>query len=145
MRIIGIGSEIVECPRIGRMLQRHGESFLHRVYTEQEIRLCQSKHHPTEQFASLWVAKEAIFRAIGSGSPSNRRWVELEVRPRSDGRAQVYVRGMVKEIIRTRRVAEILVSAAHCRGYALAHAIALGVDTPEIAKTPSPPPATGTL
>ena len=143
MRIIGVGSEIVECPRIGRMLQRHGESFLNRVYTEQEIRHCQSKHHPTEQFASLWAAKEAIFRAIGSNRGPTRRWVELEVRPRADGRMEVYVRGMVKEIVRTRRIVEILVSMSHCRGYALAHAIAMGMEAPSETAPPSRPVDTG--
>src|SRR5262245_57307194 len=43
MQIVGIGTDIVECPRIGRMIEQHGELFLRRVYTEWEIRYCQAR------------------------------------------------------------------------------------------------------
>ena len=41
MDIVGIGTDIVECLRIGRMIEQHGEMFLTRVYTSREIRYCQ--------------------------------------------------------------------------------------------------------
>ncbi len=42
MEIVGIGTDIVECLRVGRMIEQHGEQFLLRVYTEREVRYCQS-------------------------------------------------------------------------------------------------------
>src|SRR5438045_1636398 len=45
MEILGIGTDIIECPRIGKMIEQHGELFLRRVYTEREIRYCQSRKH----------------------------------------------------------------------------------------------------
>ncbi|MDE2508311.1 MAG: 4'-phosphopantetheinyl transferase superfamily protein, partial [Planctomycetota bacterium] len=56
MEILGIGTDIVECPRIGKMVEQHGELFLRRVYTEREIRYCQAKKHATEHFAGRWAA-----------------------------------------------------------------------------------------
>ena len=49
------------------MVENHGELFLRRVYTDREIRFCQSRRHAIEHFAGLWAAKEAILKALGSG------------------------------------------------------------------------------
>ena len=46
MEIVGIGTDIVECLRIGRMIEQHGELFLSRVYTDREIRYCQGASMP---------------------------------------------------------------------------------------------------
>ena len=67
MEILGIGTDIVECPRIGKMIEQHGELFLRRVYCEREIRYCQARKHAIEHFAGRWAAKEAILKAIGTG------------------------------------------------------------------------------
>ena len=67
MEILGIGTDIVECLRIGRMIEQHGEIFLRRVYTEREIRYCQERKHAIEHFAGRWAAKEAILKCLGSG------------------------------------------------------------------------------
>ena len=65
MEILGIGTDIIECPRIGKMIEQHGELFLRRVYTEREIRYCQARKHAIEHFAGRWAAKEAILKALG--------------------------------------------------------------------------------
>ena len=67
MDIVGIGTDIVECLRIGRMIEQHGEVFLTRVYTEREIHYCQARKNATEHFAGRWAAKEAILKCLGSG------------------------------------------------------------------------------
>ncbi len=67
MDIVGIGTDIVECLRIGRMIEQHGELFLTRVYTEREIRYCQARKNATEHFAGRWAAKEAILKCLGTG------------------------------------------------------------------------------
>ena len=67
MDIVGIGTDIVECLRIGRMIEQHGELFLTRVYTEREIRYCQERKRAVEHFAGRWAAKEAVLKALGVG------------------------------------------------------------------------------
>ena len=67
MDIIGIGTDITECLRIARMIERHGELFLNRVYTPTEIRYCQSRKQATQHFTGRWCAKEAVLKALGTG------------------------------------------------------------------------------
>ncbi len=88
MTIIGIGTDIIECPRIGRMIEQHGELFLRRVYTEREIRYCQARKHAIEHFAGRWAAKEAILKAIGTGWTRGIAWTDLEVRNQPGGAPQ---------------------------------------------------------
>ena len=126
MDILGIGTDIVECPRIGKMIEQHGELFLRRVYTEREIRHCQARKHAIEHFAGRWAAKEAILKAIGTGWSRGIAWVDLEVRNMSSGEPKVLVRGGAKEAAVQRGIRDILISISHCRTYATAYALALG-------------------
>jgi holo-[acyl-carrier protein] synthase len=125
MEILGIGTDIIECPRIGKMIEQHGELFLRRIYTDREIRYCQARKHAIEHFAGRWAAKEAILKAMGTGRSHGIAWTNIEVRNDSDGRPQVMVCGAAREIARERGIGEILVSISHCRTYATAYALAL--------------------
>jgi holo-[acyl-carrier protein] synthase len=129
MEILGIGTDIVECPRIGKMIEQHGELFLRRVYTVREIRYCQSRKHAIEHFAGRWAAKEAILKAMGTGRSQGIIWTSIEVRNGQNGRPQVMVCGAAREIASQRGIGEILVSISHCRTYATAYALALGKTT----------------
>lgn len=129
MVILGIGTEIIECPRIGRMIEQHGELFLRRVYTEREIRFCQSRKHAIEHFAGHWAAKEAILKAMGSGWSRRVAWTDLEVRNSPSGEPRVHVHGAARELALRRGIGDILLSISHCRTYATAYALAVGPDT----------------
>jgi holo-[acyl-carrier protein] synthase len=125
MQIYGIGIDIVECVRIRRMIERHGELFLRRVYTEREILYCQAKKRATEHFAGRWAAKEAIFKCLGTGWRKGMCWTDLEIRHDPNGQPNVYVAGAVRERMIACRISDILVSISHCRDYATAQAIAV--------------------
>ncbi len=125
MEILGIGTDIIECPRIGKMVENHGELFLRRVYTEREIRYCQSRKHAIEHFAGLWAAKEAILKALGTGWSRGVTWTDIEVRQTRQGQARVLVCGVAKEEAIRRGVGDILISISHCRTYATAYAMAV--------------------
>jgi holo-[acyl-carrier protein] synthase len=124
MEIAGIGTDIVECLRIGRMIEQHGELFLNRVFTAREVRFCQSRKRATEHFAALWAAKEAILKALGAGGRREPIWTEIEVRPEPGGRARVILSGGIKDFARAQHAGDILLSMAHCRAYATAYALA---------------------
>jgi holo-[acyl-carrier protein] synthase len=127
MEIIGIGTDIVECVRIGQMIEKHGELFLTRVYTAREIRYCQSKKHATEHFAGRWAAKEAILKCLGTGWQKGLGWTDLEIRNEPDGGPKVYLGGAAKERAKKLRVSDILLTISHCRAYATATALALSL------------------
>jgi holo-[acyl-carrier protein] synthase len=125
MRILSIGTDIVECLRIGRMIERHGEAFLRRVYTDREIRHCRSRKHVTEHFAGCWAAKEAILRCLGATERKGLLWTDIEVRHPPGAGPTVYMCGSAKERAVELGVGDILLSIAHCRAYATATAIAV--------------------
>jgi holo-[acyl-carrier protein] synthase len=130
MEIFGIGTDIIECPRIGKMIEQHGELFLRRVYTEREIRYCQARKHAIEHFAGRWAAKEAIMKAMGTGWSRGIAWTDLEVRNEVGGQPRVLVCGGAKEVAVQKGIGDILLSISHCRTYATAYALALAVARP---------------
>jgi holo-[acyl-carrier protein] synthase len=142
MEIVGIGTDIVECLRIGRMVEEHGEAFLTRVYTDHEIRYCQARKRATEHFAGRWAAKEAILKCLGTGWKRGLDWTDLEIRNDPGGRPRVHVRGGAKDVILQMRIGEILISISHCRAYATAYALALrATDVQPAVAESEPPPA----
>jgi holo-[acyl-carrier protein] synthase len=130
MEIVGIGTDIVECLRIGRMIERHGELFLHRVYTDREIRYCQQRRRAVEHFAGRWAAKEAILKALGSGWRRGLDWTDIEIRHDDEGKPQVHLGGGVRDLAQSLRVHDILASISHCRAYAVGHALAIRLPMP---------------
>ena len=148
MDVVGIGTEIIECPRIGRMIEHHGELFLRRVYTEREIRFCQAKKHAIEHFAALWAAKEAIFKALGTSASRGVAWTDIEVRKVSTARQIVWAAGEARAVMVRLEIADVLVSTAHCRTYATATAMALAAKPPPrtpLIDNPNPPTSTPTV
>jgi holo-[acyl-carrier protein] synthase len=125
MLIFGIGTDIVECVRIRKMIERHGELFLQRVFTDREISYCQAKKRANEHFAGRWAAKEAIYKCLGTGWAKGMCWTDIEIRHDKLGKPHVLVAGAVKEYMLGQRIADILISISHCRAYATAYALAI--------------------
>jgi len=126
MDIIGIGTDITECLRIARMIERHGELFINRVYTPAEIRYCQSRKQATQHFTGRWAAKEAILKALGTGWVRGISWRDVEICNEPGGKPVVGVRGGVKEVVERLGITKLLVSISHCHTHATAYAIAIG-------------------
>lgn len=128
MAIIGLGTEIVECARVRTLIEQHGERFLMRVYTSAEIRWCQTRRNATEQFAALWAAKEAVFKAVGLHGRPGAIWTQVEVEYKQ-GIPKVTVRGTVKDHLGTVNISSILLTTAFTRHAATATAIATRADS----------------
>jgi holo-[acyl-carrier protein] synthase len=122
MEIVGIGSDVVECVRIGRMIERHGEAFLERVFTPREVRQCRQRSGPAEHFAGRWAAKQAVLRCLGARGVS---WTDVEVRHDPSGGWVVHVGGAARDRAQALRLSNVLLTIAHCRAYATACAIAV--------------------
>jgi holo-[acyl-carrier protein] synthase len=126
MRIIGIGTDIVECLRIAQMIERHGEQFINRVYTDREIEYCRARRMATQHFAGRWAAKEAVMKALGTGWIRGINWRDIEIGNDAGGRPVVSMRGGVRDVVESLEISEMLVSISHCRSHAVAYAIAVG-------------------
>src|SRR5499425_1003614 len=125
MNIMGIGTDIVECHRIGRMIEQHGELFLRRVYTPREIRYCQARKHATEHFAGRWAAKEAVLKCLGTGWRRGLCWTDLEVRNDPSGQPRLHLCGVAKDQAVSLGITDVLLTISHCRAYATAYALAV--------------------
>ena len=123
--IAGLGTDIVEIVRIGEMIERHGELFLGRVYTEQEIAYCQRRAASYQHFAGRWAAKEAVLKALGTGWAKGIGWRDIEVVSLPGGKPQIHIHGAVKELAAARGISDFLCSISHCRSHATATAIAV--------------------
>lgn len=130
-RIIGIGTDIIECLRIAQMIERHGELFIRRVYTDHEIAYCSTKKAATQHYAGRWAAKEAVLKALGTGWVRGISWRDVEVRHKPGGAPAIALRGGAQEVFERTGITRMHVSISHCRTHATAYAVAEGdVDPP---------------
>lgn len=77
--IFGIGTDIVDIRRIERMMVLHKNHFMERVFTKAEQEYCLKSTKPAHRFAKRFAAKEAFFKALGSGLSDGMSWVDVEV------------------------------------------------------------------
>ena len=125
MSVIGIGTDIVECLRIARMIERHGELFINRVYTPHEIQYCSQRKAATQHYAGRWAAKEAVLKALGTGWARGIGWRDVEVHNDPTGRPSIRLAGGAREVSAQLGIGQMLVSISHCRSHATAYALAL--------------------
>jgi holo-[acyl-carrier protein] synthase len=76
--ILGTGVDIAEVPRIRASIERFGDRFLRRIFTEGEIRYCERKATRFESYAARFAAKEAGMKALGTGWSRGVRWRDTE-------------------------------------------------------------------
>jgi holo-[acyl-carrier protein] synthase len=125
MDIVGIGTQVMECARVRKLIDKHGEAFLRQVYTDREVRQCNAKAHSTEQFTAVWAAKEAVLRSLGTTWRRGVDWTDVEVVCENGGPPQVVVTGATAELMAARGAASVLLTTAHCRTFATATSIAV--------------------
>ncbi len=123
--IVGLGTDIVEIVRIGQMIERHGELFLKRVYTDDEICYCQRRKSSYEHFAGRWAAKESVMKTLGTGFTRNVGWQDIEVCSNESGKPKVVIHGGARELAERLGIDEFLITISHCRAYATATAIGI--------------------
>ena len=128
MHILGIGTDIVECLRIAQMIERHGELFINRVYTDHEIEYCRARKAATQHYAGRWAAKEAVLKALGTGWRRGISWRDIEIRNEPGGRPVVSLRAGARDRQEELGIRNILVSISHCRSHAMAYALALAAE-----------------
>jgi holo-[acyl-carrier protein] synthase len=124
--IVGLGTDIVEISRIGQMIERHGETFLNRVFTESENEYCGTKKNKEQHYAGRWAAKEAVMKTLGTGFIKGIGWKEIEVVNLKSGKPTIVISGGVESFAGEMGIEEILITISHSREFATATAIAVG-------------------
>ena len=131
MHVLGIGTDIIECLRIAQMIERHGDLFIRRVYTDHEIAYCQERKAATQHFAGRWAAKEAVLKALGTGWIKGIGWRDIEIHNLRGGQPIVKLRGGARDVIDRSGIGQVQISISHCRSHATAFALALSAE-PEV-------------
>lgn len=101
--IIGIGSDLIDIRRIASSLERFGERFSHRCFTEIEIRKSEGRKNRAESYAKRFAAKEACSKALGTGLAQGVFWKDMGVVNLPGGKPTMQLTGGAAE-----RLAEIL-------------------------------------
>jgi holo-[acyl-carrier protein] synthase len=124
--LIGSGIDLVEIERIAQSIERYGERFLHRIYTENEISYCQRKRSSAESFAARFAAKEAGAKALGTGISRGVTWQELQVERLPGGRPILVLRGRARQLADKLGVRTISLSLTHTSTLAMASVLMEG-------------------
>ena len=121
--IVGSGIDIAEVPRIEASIARFGDRFLRRIFTEGEIRYCDSKANRIERYAARFAAKEAAMKAIGTGWNHGVTWRDVEVGRQPGGRPTIAFHGKAAEFAAKLGAVHIALSLSHTKEFAIAQVI----------------------
>ena len=125
MEIIAHGIDLVDFPRLGELVERHGKRFVNRIFTAAEQKYAESNKNGTEKLAGRFAAKEAILKLIGTGWRGKIAWTDIEVINNPVGQPEVTLTGEVKKIASKLGIEHISLSITHTANFAIASAVAL--------------------
>ena len=138
MAVIGVGIDLMEIGRIEESIERFGERFLRRVFTDGERRYAMQKRRPAESLAARFAAKEAAAKALGTGISRGVGWQDIEV-TRAPGQApQLVLRRCALDWAARLGVRRASLALSHTEHYATAVVILESEGLPGAAGTLQP-------
>ncbi len=118
------GVDLIEVPRIERMLGQHPERFVERCFTASEREYCEAGGpRRAERYAARFAAKEAVFKALGTGWGQGVAWTDVEVRRDDAGAPSVHLTGRAALRAAELGVERWAVSMSHTESSAMASVI----------------------
>ncbi len=121
--IVGTGIDLVEIGKLRAAMERRGERLRNRIFTPGEIRYCDGRPNSFQHYAARFAAKEALFKAIGTGWSGGVGWRDAEVRNRTNGKPDLLLSGKALEVARQLGAVRYQVSLSHTDRYAVAQVI----------------------
>jgi len=123
MNVIGVGVDIVEVNRIEAAIGKFGNRFLKKIYTDTEIKYCNTGKAACQHFAGKFAAKEAVYKTLNIDCVV--KWTEIEIKNLKQGRPRVVLHGKVAKMAKEKNISSVLVSISHIKTRAVASAIAV--------------------
>src|SRR3954465_6265426 len=120
MDIIGTGMDATEIQRIADTIERYGDRFVRRIFTEGEIAYCRSKRDFASSFAARFAAKEAAMKALGTGHSRGVFWTGIEVTRRRGPPQLLFHEGAAARFEALGATGSLL-TLTHLRDLAIAH------------------------
>ena len=118
----------MDCARIQSSIERFGDRFLKRVFTEGEITYSQSMKFPARHLAARFAAKEALSKAFGTGVGKSMGWRDLDVQKKESGEPFVVLSGGARQMAEARGVAKVWITLSHTDASGMATIILEGRD-----------------
>jgi holo-[acyl-carrier protein] synthase len=131
MSVLGIGVDLVECARIQRAIDRFGDRFLHRVFTDGEIEYSMSMKFPPRHLAARFAAKEAVSKAFGTGIGKTMGWRDIDIRKKPTGEPFLVFSGPAKQLAERRGVSAALITLSHTEHQAMATIVLESATAPQ--------------
>lgn len=116
--IVGLGTDIVKVARIAKSIETI--QFKERVFSKHEIAYCESKKNKAESYAARFAAKEAFFKALGTGLREGLAFNEVEVRNDELGKPGLFLTGNTADTASSRNIKVMHVSLSHTDEMAVA-------------------------
>ena len=116
------GVDLIEIERIREAIERHGDKFIARIFTESEQRECGGR---MASLAVRFAAKEATAKALGCGI-GDVSWLDIEVRGDENNAPHLYLHGTGEKMARKLRLSNWSVSLSHTETHAIAFVVAIG-------------------
>jgi holo-[acyl-carrier protein] synthase len=123
MRVVAHGIDMVDCARLARSIEQHGQKFLQRVFTPAELEYCCGRKREIEHLAGRFAAKEAVLKVLGTGWREGIAWTDIEIRNEPSGAPRVTLTGRCREVADQLNLCSILISISHIETHAIASAI----------------------
>src|SRR5207248_10696465 len=120
MSVIGTGVDLVECARIQRSIDRFGDRFLQRVFTDGEIEYSMSMKFQARHLAARFAAKEAASKAFGTGIGKAMGWRDIDVHKKASGEPFVVLQGGAQAFADETGVRAVRISLSHTHHHAVA-------------------------
>ena len=98
--ILGIGTDLVNIERVRKVLDRFGDRFEKRVFSELEIQRSRRKYDPSSSYAKRWAAKEACSKALGIGLRMGISWKEMHIVNLRSGKPELIIEGKAKDFLK---------------------------------------------
>ncbi len=120
------GTDIIEIGRIEKSINEFGDSFIKRLFTDEEVAYCEGRRKARyESYAARFAAKEAVLKALDAGRDTRITWHEMEILNDASGKPRALLRGEAANRYAELDIRSITVSLSHCREYAVATVCAL--------------------
>jgi len=120
--IKGTGIDIIEVARLKKMVEK-GNRFIEKVFTPSEIEYCRGKYRQEIHFAARFAAKEAFFKALGTGWRDGMAWTEISVVNDPLGKPEIILSGKTLEYFKKNNCRNLHLSISHTKEYAVASVI----------------------
>jgi holo-[acyl-carrier protein] synthase len=111
--VVGLGIDVIQNERIRDSVTRFGTRFINRIYTETEIAYCANCADPGIHYAARFAAKEAGFKALGTGWAAGVKWKDIEVQKLPSGKPELYLYGEALERATSMGATRFHVSLTH--------------------------------